>query len=119
MKKMFSNVLAVLVLCAMSALPARAAGHSAVLTWVAPSDATSGTTYTVYRMSGACPAAPGTAFSLLASGITATTYTDTSITVGTWCYYVEQVQNGTSSNPSNLAGGTAAPLAVTIQVTVN
>lgn len=96
-----------------------ATGHSATLTWAAPSDATTGTTYSVYRMSGACPSAPGTAFSLLAAGITTTSYTDSTVTVGTWCYYVEQVQNSTNSAPSNLAGGTAAPLAVIIQVTVN
>jgi len=101
------------------AAPIFAAGHSALLNWTAPSDATVGTTYSVYRMSGACPATPGTAFTLLASGVTTTTYTDATVTVGTWCYYVEQVQNSTNSVPSNLAGGTAAPFAATITVTVN
>lgn len=89
--------------------PLFAAGHSAALSWTAPSDATSGTTYTIYRAAEACPAAPDTNFSLLTSGVTTTSYTDSTVTVGTWCYYVEQVQNSTSSAPSNLAGGTAAP----------
>ena len=116
MRRLFTAVL----VAAFLLLPLRAFAHSTTLNWSAPSDATSSTTYSIYRMSGACPAAPGTAFTLLTSGVTGTTYTDNTITVGTWCYYVEQVQNGTNSAPSNMAGGTAAPNApILISVTVN
>ena len=116
-KKLFrSTILAMFFLTNSLAF---AAGHSATLSWAAPSDATSGTTYNLYRLAGSCPAAPTTGFTLLSAGITATTYTDSTVTVGSWCYYVTQVQNSTNSAPSNLAGGTAAPLAVFITVTVN
>jgi len=116
MRRIFTAVL----VAAFLLLPLQASAHSAALSWSAPSDATSSTTYSIYRMSGACPAAPGTAFTLLTSGVTATAYTDSTVTVGTWCYYVEQVQNSTSSGPSNMSGGTAAPNApILISVTVS
>jgi len=119
MRKLICGVLA-LALTFLVPVRAFAAGHQAVLNWTASTDAVPSSTYSVFRMAGACPAAPNTSFTLLASGVTGTTYTDTTITVGTWCYYVEQVQNGTNSAPSDLAGGTAAPFAPVLQtVTVS
>jgi hypothetical protein len=114
MKRLICGVLA-LALTLFVPVQAFAASHQAVLNWTASSDAVPSSTYSIFRASGACPAAPGTGFTLLASGVTGTTFTDTTITVGTWCYYVEQVQNGTNSAPSDLAGGTAAPLAPILQ----
>lgn len=117
LKKLFS--VAVLLAMLFLSYPAFGAGHSAALNWSAPSDAVSSTTYSIYRSNETCPAAPDTTFTLLTTGVTGTSYTDTSIGVGNWCYYVEQVQNSVSSAPSNMAGGTAAPLApIMIGVTV-
>lgn len=121
MKMLLRVLLLMLLLLGVggAARTASAAGHQAIITWGLPADATAGTTYSIYRMAGACPAFPGTGFTLLTAGVTALTYTDLTVTVGTWCYYAEQVQNNTNSVPSNLAGGTAAPLAVIITVVVN
>jgi hypothetical protein len=113
MKRLILFLLVVLAL----AIPSFAQGHSAVITWPAPSDAVAASTYKVYRASGACPAsAPGTLTwtNLTATPISALTYTDSTITVGAWCYYVTQVQAGIESVPSNPAGGTARPNAISV-----
>ena len=102
--------------------PSYAQGHSAVITWSAPSDAIVGETYNVYRAPLACSAAvtggaiiPGPGWTKLNSTpITALTYTDATITAGSWCYYVSAVQNGVESIPSSPIGGTAKPNTVTI-----
>ena len=103
------------------AFPSLAQSHSATISITAPSDATSASGYNVYRASGICPAtAPGTLgwTKLTASPITVLTYTDSTITVGAWCYYVTQVQVGVESSPSNAAGGTAQPNTVTFTVVI-
>lgn len=91
-------------------------GHSIVLTWAAPSDAVSTSTYNVYRLSATCPATP-TGFTSLTTGVTTLTYTDATVTVGSWCYYVTQVQNSIESNPSNMAGTSVKPLAPVLTAT--
>jgi hypothetical protein len=44
------------------------------------------------------------------STATTGTYVDTSVTVGAYCYTVQQVLNGASSVDSNLAPVTVSPL---------
>jgi len=57
--------------------------HKAVLTWQDTLNP-AGTTYTVLRATGLCSGTPS--FATLASGLTALTYTDTTVTPGNYCY---------------------------------
>jgi len=97
-----------------------AQGHTATLTWTAPPDAVATSTYNVYRASGACPVAPAvpTWTLLTTTPVNTLTFQDTSITVGSWCYAVTQVQAGVESAKSTPAGGTAAPNTVTFTVVI-
>lgn len=105
------------LLFAFCATLARAATtHSATLTWTAPADATSSSTITVFRANAACSTNPtftqlATGVSMFSSGSTTTgSYVDTTVTVGTWCYTVQQDQNGATSVNSNLAPVSVSPL---------
>ena len=75
--------------------------HSAVLTWAA--SVTPNVTYTVYRAT-----AQVGPFTAIASGLTATTFTDTSGSGGTLYFYeVDAIDSiGNSSGPSNEVSGT-------------
>lgn len=69
------------------------------LTWTA--SPTPGATYTVYRADvsgGSCGA-----FSSIATGITATSYVNESVSPGTYCYQVTTVAGASESAPSNTA----------------
>lgn len=110
-----------LFLFATAAL-AQTTGHSAVLTWTAPSDAVAGSTYNVYRANAVCPTTGITGptwTKITPISISALTYTDSTITAGSWCYYVTQVQGGVEGNPSTTAGGQAKPNTVTFSITIN
>jgi len=95
-------------------LSAQAAGHSAVLTWTLSADDTAANcpvgapcTQNVYRASGNCSATSN--FQPLSIAMSGTwsattpaipppaTFTDTTITPGTWCYAVSFVLNGSES----------------------
>ena len=87
---------------------AAATVHSVVLTWLASADA--GVAYNVYRLAGTCPSSGTAGFTLLASAVTALTYTDTTVTVGSsFCYYATATLNGLESVPSNLAPAVIIP----------
>jgi|ERR1700674_2555284 hypothetical protein len=89
-----------------------AQAHSASLTWTASTD--SGVSYNIYRLSGACPSAATTGFAkITAAPLTATTYTDSTVAPGTYCYYATAVLNGAESIPSNLASAVILPAAPT------
>jgi hypothetical protein len=93
------------------------AQHSASLTWTASADAAANPTlgYNVYRLAGACPASGTTGFTKLnASPITTTTYSDASVGLGTFCYYVTATLNGAESVPSNTASAVVLPGAPTL-----
>lgn len=81
-------------------------GHSVLLTWVDTQNPT-GTTYNMYRASGLCLGSP--AFSKIATGITALTYTDSPVPVGNFCYQATASQNGMESAPSNSASAAVLP----------
>jgi hypothetical protein len=89
--------------------------HKAVLAWTAPPDATSSSTYAVYRAMGNCQ---GTGLGTLTWHQIATTsqltYTDNSLPPGAWCYYVVQQRDGGQSGPSIVFGGIAKPAAITL-----
>lgn len=80
-------------------------GHSTVMTWVLSTDDTTTACVTganclqnAYRASGSCSAT--SSFTLLtatALGATATTFTDSTVTPGVWCYGVTFEINGLES----------------------
>ena len=76
------------------------------LTWTDTSNP-SGTTYSVKRAAGLCSGTP--AFSTLATGITAKTYEDSTVTVGNYCYVVTASFAGLESAPSNSAAAPVLP----------
>lgn len=91
----------------LSAVPMAQAGggHSTVMTWVLSTDDTTTACVTganclqnAYRASGSCSAT--SSFTLLtatALGATATTFTDSTVTPGVWCYGVTFEINGLES----------------------
>ena len=93
-------------------LTALAGEKQVSLSWTAPAGV-NGATYNVYRGT----AAGGEAATPIVTGLTATTYTDSSLTDGTAYFYtVKTVASGGSSVPSNEASATpflAAPTALT------
>jgi endoglucanase len=96
MRKRLVSLAAFLLLCALTA----EAQHSVVLAWTASTD--TGSTYDIYRLSGACPTGTPSGFTLLNTApITGTTYTDSTVTPGTYCYYATAVLGGQQSVPSN------------------
>lgn len=99
------NLFRLLALLLLSVSPAFAQ-HSAALTWTLSTDDTTAAcsaagascSQNVYAAKGACTQTGGPIFSLLSSqSATATVYTDTTITPGTWCYAVTFVLNGSES----------------------
>lgn len=95
-----SNVVSATVIPAAPTNLTATAGRSQVaLSWTASNDATS---YRILRSTKS-----GSGYSLIASGITATTFTDTKIVAGTTYYYVVQAVNATgASADSNQASAT-------------
>lgn len=80
---------ALILACMLATQLAAQITHSVALSWTAST--TSGATYNVYRLTGACPAALSlAAFTKLTSTpITALSYTDSAVTAGTtYCYAV-------------------------------
>jgi len=85
------------------------ASHSAVLTWTASVDAgTTGAYVNVYKAVVAC--STSATFTLLATKVSGTTYTDSTVGAGAVCYYVTEVAGGVESAPSNQWGTTINPL---------
>lgn len=97
-----------LIIACCTLVYSQAATHSATLTW---DDAQVGGTYTLSRATGLCSGNP--TFSKLATGLTVKTYTDSTITIGNYCYEVTVTISGLESSPSNLAPGTLLPVPVT------
>jgi hypothetical protein len=98
--KTLEAILKAAVLLLALAFPAFAQTHQAVLSWTDTLNPT-GTTYTILRSPGMCSGTPS--FSIIASGVTAMTYTDTTVTPGNYCYEVEATSGGVLSAPSNTA----------------
>ena len=108
--------LAILIWLLAAASPVFAQ-HSVTVTFTASADAAANPsiTYAVYRLNGACPAIAPTSVSgsgftqINATGITTTTYTDSTVTPGTYCYFGTAFINSTQSVPSNDAQGIIQP----------
>ena len=111
----------VLVLCTFGVMVAAgqfgvmvAAGqHAVALTWTLPISPPepAGTTYNVARKSGSCPAPPMSGFTVLVTGLTGQTWTDTTVLPGPYCYYVESQFAAVVTGPSPVAGPTVTPFA--------
>lgn len=87
--------------------------HQASLTWNASTTCTDGSTctptgYKVYRAAAACPGTGLPLGATVLATVTTTTYSDTTITPGTYCYYVTATNSAGESAASNTAGGTLA-----------
>jgi hypothetical protein len=74
-----------------------------VLSWTASTDAAANPTltYNVYKFSGVCTTTGSPVFTKINTApVTTLTYTDSTVTTGTFCYYVTAVLNGAESAPS-------------------
>lgn len=90
--------------------------HSVTLTWQDNVNPT-GTTYSIYWVSGLCSGTP--TFSKVATAVTVKTYQDTTVTPGNYCYTVTATYNGMESAQSNTAAAPVpsfAPTNVTVIV---
>jgi hypothetical protein len=114
--KHLSAVVALCLSLIFFASPARAQ-HSASLSWNASPDAAANSSlgYNVYRISGACPASGTAGFTKLnATPVATTTFTDATVGLGSFCYYVTATLNGAESVPSNTASAVILPGAPTL-----
>lgn len=115
------KILAGLVLFFGLAFAASAAPHSVTLTFTASADdlgsTGAGYGYTAWRASGTCPTtAPTTTTGFTALNsmpFLTTTYTDSTVTVGQFCYLVTFTSGTAQSLPSNTAGAAVLPQAPT------
>jgi hypothetical protein len=74
--------------------------HSVVLDWT-PAVQSGTITFNVYRVTGACPSSfTLTGLTPLVGGLSASTYTDTTVSVGQYCYAVTAVSGTLESGPS-------------------
>lgn len=94
----------------------QSSAHEVDLTWTASPDP--GTSVTVYRAPGACGTSGQTFTKLSSSAPAGGPFKDTSVTAGTWCYYVTATANGAESAPSNNAGSLVPTAPPTNLVTV-
>ena len=98
------KLLAILLLSLVAS--AQTATHSVALTWQDGQNPT-GTTYNVYRGTGTCASNP--TFSSIITVLPAMTYTDSAVTLGSYCYYVTATVNGVESLPSPTSDAAVKP----------
>lgn len=99
------KLIAVLALSSVAALAQ--SSHSVSLSWTPSTD--TGGTVNVYRAPAACTANP-TNFTAIKTGVVAAgPYADTTVTVGSFCYYVTAVVGGAESAPSDKVTATVLP----------
>lgn len=104
------------------AVPVLVSAHSVTGTFTKSTDDTgaTGSGYTTWRLSGTCPTNPTTTTgftSLNSTPYTVATFTDSTVTPGTYCYVVTFSNSTATSVPSNTASAViqpAAPLNLTI-----
>lgn len=103
MKRFFA-----LIVLFFSVVAQAQAAHQVVLAWTASVD---GGVVTVYRAPGAC--STSSTFTSITTGVATNTYTDSTVTVGAFCYQVTTVVNGVESLPSNQVTARILPSAPT------
>lgn len=108
----FIRSLSLLLFAVMLCPAAHAQAHSVSLAWTASTD---GGTVNVYRIPGSCPSSTttGNGTKLTAAPVAGTTYVDSTVLVGSYCYYVTAVLSGAESVPSNLVPAVILPSAPT------
>jgi len=95
------------LLLVVAAIAAFAQAHSVLLTWVDTANP-AGTTYNVYRGTGACSVS--TSFAKIGSSVVPKTYTDLAVVSGTnYCYQVTAMNVNGESGPSNQITSGAIP----------
>jgi hypothetical protein len=98
-----------LILFLAFAAAALAQTHSATLTWTNAAGNPTGTTVSIFRLTGSCPATEPTSttgFTSIVTGLTGTTYVDTTVVAATtYCYVAVSVSGSSSSAPSLDAQG--------------
>lgn len=118
MKRLFPLLLIVVAFGCKSGAQIPPTSHSVTLTWTGPCTAGQTASQCGYVISSAvisgssCPATTGTNYTPIqsqASPLTATTYTDTSVTGKTVCYVAQTVAGSAVSGPSNVAGPFVVP----------
>jgi hypothetical protein len=108
--------LVMLIMLALVIPLAAQASHSVTLTWVDTQNPT-GTTYNVKRATGTCTGTPS--FSTISSAVAVKTYTDSTVTVGNYCYIVTAVFSSIESAPSYSVNPVVGPFTVTLSAVVN
>ncbi len=92
--------------------------HTATVVWTDPDNPSGAATYSVYRATGLCSGSP--TFSKVATALTALSYVDSSVTVGTYCFQITATQSNVESAASPSGSGTVQPFPPqTVVVTVN
>jgi hypothetical protein len=104
------------ILLLLSRLLLAQTSHTVTLTWVDSSNP-AGTTYNVKRATGTCSGTP--AFSTIASAVAVKTFTDSTVTIGNYCYIVTAVFSSIESAPSNSVNPVVGPFTVTLSAVVN
>lgn len=125
MKKLILISLAILI-CALPAFGQTS--HSGKITWTLSVDDTAANcpvatpapcSYSILRAPVACASATSSNFVVIGTAANQTTsFTDTTLGMGNWCYAMVFTVNGTPSVDSNTAGGTVKPLPPTISATL-
>lgn len=112
--------LSAIVILLLLAVPVRAqAAHTVKLTITDTVNPT-GTRYNIYRANAACSTSP-TLTLLTATPISTLTYTDASVTAGSYCYAATAVGplgDESAKSPTAIASIPTPPNAITITVTV-
>ena len=98
----------IILIILLAAIPVSAQGapHSVTLNWTASTD---GGVVTVYRAAGVC--STSSVFASITTGVATNTFTDSTVTVGSFCYQVTTVVNGLESKPSNQVTAVVLPQA--------
>jgi hypothetical protein len=104
------------ILCLSLSAFAQATTHSVTLSWTDTLNPATGTTYSVYRSTGLCSGTP--TFSKLATGISAKTYQDSTVTPGNYCFNVTATVATVEGSASNLVNPTVQPFSVQLSFTV-
>lgn len=123
MKKLFFLALALQIGLGVFAAAQTTSPHRVDLNWTS-SDG--GASFNVYRAPGACPTTAPVAFpatpapfvKLNSAPVSTTSFSDTNVVPGTYCYIATELAGTQESNASNLAPAAVNPLAVVITVTV-
>lgn len=117
--RLLKSFIILITLLFLICIPVKAqATHSVGLTWIPAGDSTTATIFHIYRALGSCAngVVPSTLTTLsfvrldgASSAISSPNFTDATVGVGAFCYYVTAQLNGAESDPSLTAGAMVKP----------